>query len=381
MSPQMLAWSFLAERAHQHKAALADVLRHAFSQVRGLISLGDILLVTGLLIGTAAFLVGAWAHDPTAQVENPASLEAYTLVRDLGIGFLFLLVLLTWSEGRSLRAVFTMALAAGGGYFLVLTVGASVLDPLLEWSRSNPDRFFVGAVALLSMILIQGLGSYGARLLSPARPSAGSGVAATMATGAFLPAGAFLTGRTLSSETFRHVRYHEVGHALTYAAFKTRPAVSIHAYRKQREGGFSQGFVAVERPDTKKNLSTASMEEVEQEMLCLIAGNEAERYFLGGHCHGGEDDFTYWQKVAEKYLGNGARGVYGDTKMEALLEEHRTLLARLFEQNEDLVHEMAAALEEAECLTPEETEAFLARASLPEGFPFIEEASVHETAS
>lgn len=170
---------------------------------------------------------------------------------------------------------------------------------------------------------------------------------------------------------------HEAGHALVYAALGALPPrVQVTVHEQADEKG-SLGFVSALQSEHRLNDNTFA----HWTMLVLLAGKIGESRIMQTPSLGSGNDHIHWVRVAHLYLSNHHRGIYypqPETALEqdhnaamlgSLQEEQRSMLAALFDMNDQVHKDMMAALLEQGTLLSFELIPFLARVRLPQGFP------------
>lgn len=116
-------------------------------------------------------------------------------------------------------------------------------------------------------------------------------------------------------------------------------------------------------------------------MMVFLAGKMGEAQMMGESTLGSTNDHARWLNVAKQYLSNHYRGMFysepqnefeqklNEEKLTGLQADQLCALSRLFDQNANVFKELADALLEKRTLAREELIPFLARVTLPEGFP------------
>jgi hypothetical protein len=183
-------------------------------------------------------------------------------------------------------------------------------------------------------------------------------------------------GRRPSELERRHTAYHEAAHALCLAALGRVPVNARAVVETEVIDGEVAGKV-------RWNYSSGGDElfDADWRMITLLAGKVGEVRSLGAFTLGAESDYLKWQALARQYLSNQSLGVYfvepqnqfeQSTNIEMLqgLERQQTqLIYQLLDLNHAVLHEMAEALLAKRVLERSEMIPFLARVTLPDGFP------------
>ncbi|CRN66098.1 hypothetical protein PAERUG_P40_Scotland_4_VIM_2_09_12_04076 [Pseudomonas aeruginosa] len=120
---------------------------------------------------------------------------------------------------------------------------------------------------------------------------------------------------------------------------------------------------------------------VEWLMLVFLAGKMGEMIGIGQATLGAGSDHCKWQSAARQYLSNHYEGIYyiepqnkfeqvlNDEKLQELERLQLVRLQQLFDLNREVFRDLAEAFLAKRVLERSEMIPFLARVTLPEGFP------------
>jgi hypothetical protein len=171
------------------------------------------------------------------------------------------------------------------------------------------------------------------------------------------------------------ISVHEAGHALVYAALGALPLDFKLVMHSEPQKNGNSGYVT--RIVSRHALQTKSFSE--WQMLCYLAGQEAERKILKEVSLGSAGDRRQWWLEAKHYLVNGlAEGLDYNPEMHpvavtACLEELRRrqceLLQLFFSKNIGVLNELIQAIAKQECLNRDDLLPFMRRVVFPDGFP------------
>ncbi len=267
------------------------------------------------------------------------------------------------TTGLFWRCVLLVLGISGISYF------SSDVAASLQWIQANPAT---ALTALTAVVFVWFLFVLASLLPGTSIPGEYRYAKASGAVGNFA-----LKPRTEPTERDNRVTsVHEAGHALVYAALRFLPnEVKIVLHDQSKLGVL--GYVsAVEW----KHLLT-SRTFAEWEMLLFLGGQVAEEVLLGKASLGSRSDMVYWEVRAKSYLSNGFGFTYfnhPDTQLEVgqnqlsldvLRDNQRTLLKKFFDENRQVLDELAFTVAEKRELTKSDLTPFLARVQFIDGFP------------
>lgn len=180
-----------------------------------------------------------------------------------------------------------------------------------------------------------------------------------------------------SQQDERHTAFHEAGHALCYAALGKLPDNSRMVMNDGTDPRGVLGFVT--GVDEGNRLSSQVF--VEWLMLVFLAGKMGEMIGIGQATLGAGSDHCKWQSAARQYLANHYEGIYyiepqnkfeqvlNDEKLQELERLQLLRLQQLFDLNREVFRDLAEEFLAKRVLERSEMIPFLARVTLPEGFP------------
>ena len=180
-----------------------------------------------------------------------------------------------------------------------------------------------------------------------------------------------------SQQDERHTAFHEAGHAICYAALGRLPDNSRMVMNDGTDPRGVLGFVT----GVEDGNRLTSQVFVEWLMLVYLAGKMGELIGLSQATLGAGSDHCKWQSAARQYLANHYEGIYyiepqnkfeqvlNDEKLQDLERQQLVCLQQLFDQNREVFRELAEAFLAKRVLERSEMIPFLARVTLPEGFP------------
>lgn len=253
--------------------------------------------------------------------------------------------------------------------FALSTVG----DNVIAWATGNPAEAVPLAIALVLVKLTVSSGGT-ARGIAPA------------------PSGVAIREERSQQLTKRDecvTAVHEAGHALVHAALDTVPDTFSAAIRTSADGT-SVGHVT-SPTDNMHLIKLRSFAEWQMHML--LAGMAAERALLASQGLGGTSDFRMWVSTASAYARSGSRGLYfsepagpdqlliNKQVLDQLKQEQEELLDMFFQMNLALLHELTDELLDKRELDAAQLQPFLARVTLPKGFPTASNALSYSDAA
>jgi hypothetical protein len=311
-------------------------------------------------------------------IENaPTSSQLPPLVQDFMslVGFFGALATIRWASlviqmplryiftGLFLRCVLLVLGISGISYF------SSDVAASLQWIQANPATVLTSLAAVAFVWFLFVLASLLPGTSIP-REYGYAKAAGTVGNFALKP-------RTEPTERDNRVTsVHEAGHALVYAALGFLPnEVKIVLHDQSKLGVL--GYVSA---GEWKHLLT-SRTFAEWEMLLFLEGQVAEEVLLGEASLGSRSDMVYWEVRAKAYLSNGFSFTYfnhPDTQLEVgqnqlsldvLRDNQRTLLQKFFDENKQVLDDLAFAVAEKRELAKSDLVPFLARVQFIDGFP------------
>lgn len=182
--------------------------------------------------------------------------------------------------------------------------------------------------------------------------------------------------KLLTAEDIHIASIHEAGHALVLAALPNIPdGFCIETLPKPNKGRLgsitSVDWGGVLRPK----------DFVQIQMLCLLAGQQAEKFIFNEHFDGASRDLRHWQQEAKNFLKSGFGELYfspveNDYEAEQnrltlgrLRDEQGDLLSRFFKANQEVLQDLAKELQTQGKLLKSDVEPFLLKVQLVDGFP------------
>jgi hypothetical protein len=186
----------------------------------------------------------------------------------------------------------------------------------------------------------------------------------------------------LFKEDMRIAAIHEAGHALMYGVLDTVPS-SLYAFINKRALCSSKSFtVGGQVGANSKPHSLQYKSCLEWCMLLSLAGMEAEKALLGVCSSGGLADMEHWYSKAQLYLASGCSALIyfpfpekdweiktNKESLELLLESQRGVLVQFFEENQQVLSELADALILKERLKAHDLNPFLDKVVSVPGMP------------
>jgi hypothetical protein len=319
-------------------------------------------------------LLGFIGNAPPLSQLPPLVRDFVLLVQAVGS-----LAILGWAclvlGGRSFQYIVTglfwrcvlLVLGISGISYLASDVAAS-----LQWIQANPASALTAltAVAFVWFLFILASLLPGSSIPGEYRYAKASGAVGNFA----------LKPRTEPTERDNRVTsVHEAGHALVYAALGFLPnEVKIVLHDQSKLGVL--GYVSAGEWGEWKHLLT-SRTFAEWEMLLFLGGQAAEKVLLGEASLGSRSDMVYWEVRAKAYLSHGFGFTYfnhPDTQLEVgqnqlsldvLRDNQRTLLQKFFDENKQVLDDLAFAVAEKRELSKSDLVPFLARVQFLDGFP------------
>ena len=175
----------------------------------------------------------------------------------------------------------------------------------------------------------------------------------------------------------RHIAsIHEAGHALILAALPNIPdQFAMETFPSPNKGRLG----SINLVDWGGYLIPQNFVQIQ--LLCLLAGQQAEKFIFNEHFNGSSRDLRLWQQEAKDFLKSGFGELYfspvendyeaeqNRLTLERLRNEQGDLLSRFFQANQEVLRDLAKELLTKGKLLRAEVEPFLSQVQLIDGFP------------
>lgn len=179
-----------------------------------------------------------------------------------------------------------------------------------------------------------------------------------------------------TSEDMHVTSIHEAGHALVLAALPNISDGFNMEVLPQSQKGRLGSITAVDW-----NGILRPKDFLQIELLCLLAGQQAEKFIFNEYFDGSQRDLRHWQTEAKDYLRSGFGELYfsptendyeaeqNKLALEKLRDVQIDLLSTFFEANQQVLQDLAKELQAKGKLSKTDVEPFLAQVQFVDGFP------------
>jgi len=253
---------------------------------------------------------------------------------------------------------------------------ASILEEMYLNSKESPEIFFAFVLGLFGTWLFWNIATIFKRLLAFIEPEftrSSVGTAAASYTSMSL--------KKLTEDDVNIIAIHEAGHALIYAVLPNLASSAFVRIGQRNESNNSLGCVSFF--EWTGTLKSKSFWEIQ--LLCLLAGQQAELLIYEESYNGSASDIRSWMKEAKAYLEAGLGEVYLASPrnqlevqenfliLQRLKNKQSDLLAHFLRVNKGVLFDLATTLKEKRELSGEDLKPFLSRVIVTEGFPTLKE--------
>lgn len=259
----------------------------------------------------------------------------------------------------------------------VIRFGPSILNDLYLLSKENLETTIAIGLSILALVAFSRISDLVERFLDSLQAWDWKNQAKTVEEQennseiTWMP-------KLCTAEDIHIASIHEAGHALVLAALPNIPdGFSMEALPKPNRGRLgsisSVDWSGILRPK----------DFVEIQMLCLLVGQQAEKFIFNDHFDGASRDLRHWQQEAKNFLRSGFWGLYfspvendyeaeqNRLALERLRDEQSDLLSRFFKANQEVLQDLAQELRTKGKLLKADVEPFLSQVQVVDGFPIL----------